>query len=57
MMNNLEKIASDLRKTVIGMLYKAGSGHPGGSLSIVDIITALYFDVLNLDPEIGCGSN
>jgi len=51
MMNNLEKIASDLRKTVIGMVYKAGSGHPGGSLSAVDIITALYFNVLKIDPE------
>ncbi|MDI6785269.1 MAG: transketolase [bacterium] len=33
------------------MLTEAGSGHPGGSLSIADIITALYFEIMNHDPK------
>lgn len=33
------------------MIYEAGSGHPGGSLSATDVITALYFHVLNIDPK------
>ncbi len=42
----LKKIANDLRIDVVKMIYKAQSGHPGGSLSAADIITALYFDVM-----------
>ena len=33
------------------MVYSAKSGHPGGSLSIADVITALYFKEMNIDPE------
>ncbi len=40
-----------LRRAVIEMLAAAGSGHPGGSLSAVEIVTALYFHVLRLKPE------
>ena len=32
------------------MVHKAGAGHPGGSLSAVEMITALYFHILNVDP-------
>ena len=39
-----------LRKTALTMIYNAHSGHPGGSLSAADIVTALYFDELNIDP-------
>ena len=46
----LNEIARDLRCTVARMIHKAGSGHPGGALSAADIITALYFDVLRIDP-------
>ncbi len=46
----LEAQALKHRKHIISMLHKAGSGHPGGSLSAVDYITALYFYEMNVDP-------
>jgi len=46
----LIETARRLRKLDIQMLAKAGSGHPGGSLSAADFVTALYFRVLNHDP-------
>ena len=46
-----EKIASKVRCVVIKAVYAAGSGHPGGSLSCADIVTALYFGEMNIDPE------
>jgi transketolase len=42
----LEAKAKQIRRLIIKMLAKAGSGHPGGSLSAADLITALYFKVL-----------
>ncbi len=48
---SLEQKANELRKDVIRMLTEAGSGHPGGSLSAADLITALYYEVLRLDPD------
>jgi transketolase len=39
-----------IRRLIIQMLAKAGSGHPGGSLSATDLITALYFNVLRFNP-------
>lgn len=47
----LEQKAVELRKTVLTMIYKAQSGHPGGSLSAADIMAALYFHALNVDPH------
>lgn len=47
----LEKIANTIRKHVLRMTHAAGSGHPGGSLSCTDILTALYFRVMNHRPE------
>jgi transketolase len=47
----LKEIAKKLRRHVITMTATAGSGHPGGSLSAADIITALYFKVLRHKPE------
>ena len=50
----MEAIAKRLRRDIITMIGKAGSGHPGGSLSSVEILTALYFRVLRhkpLDPH------
>jgi transketolase len=47
----LEAKAKILRKSVIQMLSTAASGHPGGSLSSADIISALYFHVLRHDPK------
>jgi len=43
-------IAKKLRRRIVEMTGKAGSGHPGGSLSAADIVTALYFSVLRHDP-------
>ena len=42
--------SKNLRIQVLKMIYKAKSGHPGGSLSAADIITTLYFHHLNIDP-------
>ena len=52
-MNNLElsKIANEVRKGVIKSTHAAKSGHPGGSLSVADIITYLYFEEMNVDPQ------
>lgn len=47
----LKEIAKKLRRHVITMIATAGSGHPGGSLSAADIITALYFKILCHNPE------
>lgn len=53
-MNNsikeLEKIAVDVRRDIISMLTESASGHPGGSLSAVEILTTLYFKEMNIDP-------
>lgn len=47
----LEEKASQIRKDIITMLHEAGSGHPGGSLSAADILTVLYFNEMNINPE------
>ena len=47
----LEEKAKQLRKTALTMIHTAQSGHPGGSMSAADIITALYFDELNVNPK------
>jgi transketolase len=43
--------AKTLRRHIVSMVSKAGSGHPGGSLSAVEIVTALYFRLLRHDPQ------
>lgn len=56
-MTNTEKAkeliarAVEVRKQVLTMIHTAGSGHPGGSLSAADMMTALYFSELRLRPE------
>jgi len=47
----LKVIANDIRKDIITMLTESGSGHPGGSLSATDILTVLYFNEMNVDPN------
>ena len=47
----LQKMTKTVRKEIIEQVYKAQSGHPGGSLSIADILTVLYFNELNIDPK------
>ncbi len=46
----LAAIASQLRRDIVRMVSAAGSGHPGGSLSSADILTALYFNVMEHSP-------
>ncbi len=41
----------DLKKNVISMIYKAQSGHPGGSLSVAEFVTACYWHAMDVDPE------
>ncbi len=45
----LEKYANKVRQGIIESVYNAKSGHPGGSLSIADILTVLYFNQMNID--------
>lgn len=47
----LKNIANNVRKDIISMIYNAGSGHPGGSLSATEIMTVLFFNQLNHNPE------
>lgn len=47
----LQKIARKMRFHIVDMVYKAQSGHCGGSLSATDIVTALYFEIMNIDPS------
>lgn len=49
--NELEKTAKFIRRSIVDMIYKAKSSHIGCSLSVTDILTALYFSVLNIDPN------
>ena len=48
---NLSEKAAQLRIDIINELYEAQSGHPGGSLSSIDTLTALYYNVMNVRPE------
>ena len=47
----LQNKCVDLKKNVISMIYKAQSGHPGGSLSVAEFVTACYFREMNVDPQ------
>src|SRR5260370_19145753 len=47
----LQAIAKQIRREIVEMITHAKSGHPGGSLSAVEILVTLYFDVLRHDPE------
>lgn len=49
--NALISTALEIRKDIVKMIHKSKSGHPGGSLSCTDILTALYFDEMNVDPK------
>ena len=50
----LEEIARRIRISVIEETYAAGSGHPGGSLSIADLLSYLYFEEMRIDPADPC---
>jgi len=49
--NELQQIATQVRRDIIRQTHRASSGHPGGSLGCADYFTALYFEVLNHDPK------
>ena len=49
--SDLEAQAAVIRQDIVTMIHEAGAGHPGGALSAADMITALYFHVLNIDPK------
>lgn len=48
---SLKQKAVELRKIILTMIHKARSGHPGGALSMADLVTALYFHEMNIDPK------
>lgn len=50
MENNLRDISNKIRINILKEVYYAQSGHPGGSLSIADILAVLYFKEMNIDP-------
>ena len=47
----LKTIATNVRKDALTAVHAAASGHPGGSLSVADVLTLLYFEVMNIDPK------
>ena len=49
--NELKYKANDIREDIINMLFEAGSGHSAGPLDMADVFTALYFNVMNHNPE------
>lgn len=51
MEQDLRALCRTLRRDILTMIHAAGSGHPGGSLSCVEILAALYFDVMRVDPQ------
>lgn len=48
---NLKRISNNVRKSIVEEVYSAQSGHSGGALSCADILTVLYFNQMNIDPE------
>ena len=46
----LEEKAKELRRIIVTMIHESGSGHPGGALSVADIVAALYYDELKINP-------
>lgn len=49
--SELDQRCLQFRKDLMDLLYHIQTGHPGGSLSCTEILTALYFDILNVDPQ------
>jgi transketolase len=47
----LTRKANDIRQDIIRMIHQAKAGHPGGALSAADIVTALYFHVMRINPK------
>lgn len=47
-MENLQQISNEIRKDIVRMIHSAGSGHPGGSMSCVEILVTLYHNIMDL---------
>lgn len=50
-MNKLTEIASQVRRDIVRMVHAVQSGHPGGSLGCTEFFTALYFEIMNHNPD------
>lgn len=50
-MSNLKETVSQVRRDIVRMVHGVQSGHPGGSLGCADFLTALYFEVMNHNPD------
>jgi len=50
-LNNLKKVASQVRRDIVRMVYECQSGHPGGSLGCTEFLVALYFDVMKRNAD------
>lgn len=50
-LKHLHTVATTVRRDILEMVYREQSGHIGGAFSIVETLTALYFDILNIDPK------
>ncbi|MGC8863930.1 MAG: transketolase, partial [Armatimonadota bacterium] len=50
-MTDLQQTARQIRCDTLRMIHQAGSGHPGAALSCVEIVTALYFRIMRIDPD------
>ena len=48
---SIRSVCTQVRRNIINMTANAGCGHPGGSLSIVEALVALYFEKMNIDPQ------
>ncbi len=53
-LKDLNAKARDIRKDIVNIAFTAGSGHVGGSLSQTDVVVALYFKYMNIDPKNPC---
>jgi transketolase len=49
--NKLSELCRDVRKDIVTMIYKAGSGHPGGSLSATELMVVLFFNIMHHSPR------
>lgn len=49
--NQLEQTATQIRRDIVRMVHRAQSGHPGGSLGCADFFTALYFEIMDHNPQ------
>ena len=52
--SELKRVASQIRRDIIRMIHGCQSGHPGGSLGAADLVTALYFDQMQIEPTKFC---